>query len=412
MARNVSIMIAQRLSPWGSATVRLSVATLALSVAVMLLSIAVTGGFQRQIRAKLAGFEAAVTLTPLGGYDGDAPRPLKLTPELQDAIAQAFGSQARAATRSSHALILKTPDDFLGVIATAHGNGHDWAFERSNLAAGTLPDTTGRQILLSVPQARALRLEPGDKVDAYFITPDGLRQRRLQVSGLYQSNLGEYDKVVAIVASRLLEPMMGREPGQGAVIEINGLSDTPDTAIETGARQLQAWLNRQYMTGIIPQPVAVQTLRQAQPAYFNWLDLLDTNVAVVLILMGCVSGFTLIACCFILILQRVRLIGQLKALGMTTRALRLIFIWLGLKVMGWGIALGTLLAIALAWLQAATRALPLDPASYYISYVPVYLAWWQVAAVALGALALAALLLLIPATVIGHISPATTMRFE
>jgi lipoprotein-releasing system permease protein len=146
--------------------------------------------------------------------------------------------------------------------------------------------------------------------------------------------------------------------------------------------------------------------------YFNWLALLDANVVVILIIMSLVSGFTLISCVFILILQRVRMIGVLKSLGATNRQIRRVFILLGLRVVGLGLVIGNCVGIALLSLQAYFHLLPLDPESYYLTYVPVLLDWRHVLLLNGCAVLLAGMLLLIPASLVSRISPAKTMHYE
>ena len=146
--------------------------------------------------------------------------------------------------------------------------------------------------------------------------------------------------------------------------------------------------------------------------YYNWLGLLDTNVVVILILMGCVSGFTLISSVFILILERVRMIGQLKSLGADNGLIRRIFVLLGGRIVLIGLLIGNLLALGLLLTQQAWHYIPLDPEAYYLSYVPVEINWLQVALVDAGVVAISALLMLIPASTVARISPAKTMRFE
>ena len=156
----------------------------------------------------------------------------------------------------------------------------------------------------------------------------------------------------------------------------------------------------------------IDTLLHSQELYYNWLSLLDTNVVVILSLMGVVAAFTLISSLFILILRRVRMIGILRSLGAANRQVSDIFVILSLRVVGYGIVIGTVVGVALLWIQDAYHVLSLDAASYYLDYVPVLISWQQIAAVDLCVAVISLLVLLLPSRLVSSISPASVMRYE
>lgn len=400
---------------WPPAIV-VAVAGIAVSFTVMMLSIAVVKGFKSEIKRKIMGFDAQVTVMPLAGYYGDGSATLKFDGVMKTAVEESVGEGAGKDQRFSVSLsasqpgILKTEDNFSGVVFRGYGEGHDREFERSVLTEGELPDSTdSKGIAISEAMASKLRLAVGDRVDAYFITDGNIRPRRFDVRGIYCSNFGEYDNAVVFAPYGVLSRLGRFAPGEGSRLEINGLDENEITAV---AERLQSRLSAAYASGKIEESMAVSTVFSAGAIYFNWLDLLDTNVVVILILMGLVCGFTLISCVIILILQRVRMVGILKALGAGNSLIRGVFVRLGIRVTFAGLAIGNFVSLLLIWIQKSTHILPLDPASYYLSYVPVETSVADWLLLNAGVVVVAFLIMLVPTGIARRVSPVRTLRFE
>ena len=400
---------------WPPAIV-VAVAGIAVSFTVMMLSIAVVKGFKSEIKRKIMGFDAQVTVMPLAGYYGDGSATLKFDGVMETAVEESVREVAGNDQRFSVSLsasqpgILKTEDDFSGVVFCGYGEGHNREFERSVLTEGELPDSTdSKGIAISEAMASKLGLAVGDRIDAYFITDGNIRPRRFDVRGIYCSNFGEYDNAVVFAPYGVLSRLGRFAPGEGSRLEINGLDENEITAV---AERLQSRLSAAYASGKIEESMAVSTVFSAGAIYFNWLDLLDTNVVVILILMGLVSGFTLISCVIILILQRVRMVGILKALGAGNSLIRGVFVRLGIRVTFAGLAIGNFVSLLLIWIQKSTHIVPLDPASYYLSYVPVETSPADWLLLNAGVVAVAFLIMLVPTGIAGRVSPVKTLRFE
>lgn len=396
---------------------------IAVSFIVMLLSIAVVKGFKNEIKRKIMGFDAQITVVPLAGYYGADGVSLTLDRtlrnELSAAISEVSGDydgsadsccNISLALTASHPGILKTANDFLGVLFRGYGEGHDNSFERSILLEGALPERGDAwEIAISATMARKLSLSVGDKVDAYFITPAGVRPRKFDISGIYQSNFGEYDEMVVFAPFAPLCKLGGYADGQGAAVEIGGIEEKDILSV---AQSMQRRLNDAYASGRLPQSLAVTTVYSSGAVYFNWLDLLDANVVVILVLMGFVSGFMLISCVIILILRRIKMIGVLKALGAADSAIRGVFIRLGIRVTFSGLLAGNVVGLLLVWLQGRFHLVPLDPASYYLSHVPVMVTWPDWLLLNAGVVAVAFGIMLIPTAIISRLSPVKPLRFE
>lgn len=372
-----------------SAAVGVAVAGVALSVAVMLLSVAVMLGFKGEVTKKILALDDAITIT---GYSDDNT-PASFNPaEVLDAIDLPAG--ARTTVHTFIPAILKTPDDFMGL-------------HLESRAGDDAPADS--VIVISRSTARKLRLAEGDRVAAYFFTDGRLRTRALTVGLPYSSGFAEHDDAIAYCSPRLPEQLLGLAPGHAHSLGITGLE--PDQ-IEPLASRIYSELLNAFYEGKLTAAYGISTIFQTRGSFFSWLGLLDTNVVVIIVLMSLVSGFTLISSLFIIILERVRTIGLLKALGATNRQIRRTFMFMAERLVIRGLVIGNALGIGLVWLQSTTHILPLDQASYYVDFVPVTFSPIAIIALNAGALALSWLVLLLPAIIIARVSPATTMRYD
>lgn len=319
----------------------IAVAGIACAAAVMLLSLGIVLGFKNAIKQKVEGFEAAVSVEPARNVSGDAMLPVSLTPELGKILREAAPGVTPTLS-ARHAGIVKTDNDFLGLmLRSLPEDTLSTDFVKGMLVEGEIPTESERKLLLSTTQAAKLKLTVGDKVYVYFIVNGALKPRRYTVGGLFRSNFGDYDDLTAYLPLEELRGICGLADGEGLRVELPGI---PTDSSQEVAEILQGELNRAYAFGEVTEPLIVDTSLRAGAMYYNWLGLLDTNVVVILILMGCVSGFTLISCVFILILERVRMIGQLKSMGADNSLIRRIFILLGGRIVLGGLVIGNAIA--------------------------------------------------------------------
>lgn len=227
---------------------------------------------------------------------------------------------------------------------------------------------------------------------------------------LYDTHFGDYDRGMVFVPKESLSfdgnMLVGTE---GTSILIDGI---PEERIAPVAQALYERLLAASSDGEIDALPMIDTLLHSQELYYNWLSLLDTNVVVILSLMGVVAAFTLISSLFILILRRVRMIGILRSLGASNRQVSDIFVILSLRVVGYGIVIGTVVGVALLWIQDMQHVVSLDAASYYLDYVPVMIDWRQIIGLDLCVAVISLLVLLLPSRLVSSISPASVMRYE
>lgn len=390
-----------------SPAVAIAIGGVALAVAVMLITLAVVVGFQNAIKAKVMGFEAPIKLHPLGKVYEDEAGEIELSGELQQVVGSAI-PQAQTAAILTQPAVLKTPDNFAGVNINAFSAGHDFSFERGNMIEGAYPEQDN-ELALSELTADKLGLKVGDKLDGAFMVDNSIRLRRFVVSGIFSSNFVDYDKLTAYATFPTLQKIRKLPDGFGDAVEITGISlDEVPEASTMLHLELQGAFNR----GELTEGMYVTNVTETGAAYLSWLELLDSNVVVILVIMTLVSGFTLISCMFILILQRVGMIGILKSLGATNATIRRIFLLLGGRIILYGLVIGNLTGLGLLMLQKITHLIKLDPSAYYLDEMPVEIDLTNVLTVNVAAVAMAAILMLIPASVIARISPSKTMHYE
>ncbi len=309
--------------------------------------------------------------------------------------------------------LLKTDTDFEGLVFLAQSPDADFSFEKSNIVAGEWPDyasdSCDNKIVISVPTAQALGLGVGDRVYSTFFIDGNVKMRRHTIAALFQSNFGEYDKTVAYASLRGIQRVAGLDSLGGNRLDIRGIQLDE---IATKAERLQAGLISDAAAGCLDQYYPVDSVLRTGALYFNWLSLLDTNVTVIFILMLSVAGLTLISSLFILILERVTMIGVLRAMGATKPFIRRIFIDMAMRLAGLGMVIGNVVGIGLLLLQKYTHAVPLDPDMYYLNSVPVEINVWAFVALNIGVAVVTWVILVLPARLASSIDPAKTVKYE
>lgn len=309
--------------------------------------------------------------------------------------------------------IIKTDSAFQAIVMKGISSGAGWNFVKENIVEGSLPayetDDEKNKVVISRIIADKLGLSVDDKVNAYFFTNNLLKARRIEVSAIYDTNFGDYDKMFIFCPLALAQGIAGIDGSEGTQIELmtNGLMPVDDSAMRLQDAMMQACY-----TGELKGTYQLATVTDNGMMYFNWLELLDTNVVVILVLMALVSGFTLISSLFIIILERVNMIGILKALGATDAEIRRIFGYVAQRLVLAGMLIGNIVGIAFLLIQKRTHILPLDPDSYYLSFVPVEIDWLQILLLNVGVFVFCWLMILIPGQIVAKINPAKSIRYE
>lgn len=259
---------------------------------------------------------------------------------------------------------------------------------------------------MSQQLARQLHLKVGSSVYAYFFEKT-VRARRFRVSGIYCTHLTDFDSQIVFTDLHTVHTLLGWDTYQYSGAEV--LTSDFRRLDEVGMHVVRAVNKRQDAYGA---QYTSMTIRELYPHVFAWLHLLDLDVWVILILMTCVAGFTMISGLLIIILERTNFIGIMKAMGATNGEMRRLFLHYAVFIVLRGMILGNLLALTLLVLQRTTGLVHLDPEVYYVDAVPVLFTWAQFLMVNLFTLASSVLALLLPCCIISSIHPARSIRFD
>ena len=382
----------------------------AIGLAVMILTVSVVLGFKHTIRDKVIGFGSHIQVCNFLAMQTTDSYPICIDVSTLNALRHIDGiSHAeRYATAQG---ILKTETDFLGIAFKGVAEEYNWDFIRQNLVSGEIPKfsdkSASNKILVSTNTASTLHLKVGDRIYGYFVSETGVRTRRFTVSGIYETNMSQFDNSLCFTDLYTTRKVNGWEEGQcsGAELRVSDFS-----RLETTATGVVKKVNRK--TDRYGDVMISQTIYEAYPQIFSWLSLLDINVWIILVLMICVAGFTMISGLIIIILERTQMIGTLKALGAKNSSIRHTFLWFAVFVIGRGVVFGNLAAIALIVLQKTTGIVSLDPATYYVSEAPMEVNIPAFVVLNVVTVAVSILILIAPSYLISHIHPAKSMRYE
>lgn len=383
------------------AAVRVALIGMVIGVMVMVITVCVVVGFKQTVTERVAGFGAHIQVVNFDNNNTYEMQPIAPSDTLIAHLRTLPNIESVSPFLTKPGM-MKTDSAFRGVVLRATD---DTRFYETCLTAGTMPDSTN-EVLLSTTLADALQVGVDDRVFCYFVG-DRMQVRRLVISGLYESGFGDADNLFVLGDAAMIRQLNDWEPQQMSGLEIrvrdvSYLNESADAVYFATANRLDREGNGMY----------VQTLEQLNPQIFAWLDLLDMNVVIIIVLMLLVSGFSIISGLIILILDSVQLIGTLKALGANNRFVRRIFVTEATMLVGRGMLYGNLLGLGLCALQYFTHLIPLDAATYYVNYVPIAFAWGWWLLLNIGTILVSVLILLAPSAIVTRISPAEVMRFE
>lgn len=389
--------------------IRIATIGVAIGLAVMIVSVSVVLGFKHTIRDKAIGFGSHITVAEFSTINGINQYPICMDDSMVNLLRKINGVkhvQRFAMTQG----ILKTENDFLGVMFKGVDEQFDTTFVHQYLVEGTIPTFSGtsskQQILISKLMSDKLQLHAGQSVYAYFIN-NNVRARKFTIAGIYQTNLKKYDEVICFTDLYTAVKINGWEPDQatGAELTVNDFEKIDQTE-ETIIALVNRTKDKYHHT------YSSATVQESNPQIFSWLNLLDLNVWIILVLMICVAGFTMISGLLIIILERTNMIGVLKALGSRNKAIRHTFLWFAVFIIGKGMLWGNILGIGVTLIQKFTGLIKLDPATYYVDTVPVEINLPMLLLINVCTLIVSVFVLIAPSYLISHIHPAKSMRYE
>ena len=387
--------------------IKIAILAISLGMITMLISVATSVGLQKKIKEKVSAFNGDLIITNFDTNNSDDSQvPISMQQDFYPNFSISDNVNHIQLTASKGA-VLRTQTDFEGVIVKGVGPDYNWSYFEDFLTQGVLPNYTtpqmSNQVLISEYLANRLGLKVGDKALAYFFNKNSStppRTRAFTISGLYNSGFQQFDAQFIIGDIRHIQRLNKWEPDQIGAFEL--FVKDFDFIEQTNNEVYDA----------IGSMLDTQTIRNRFYAIFEWLELFDFNVILIIVMMIIVAGFNMITALLVLILERTKMIGILKALGSDNWSVRKIFIYNAMYLVGVGLFWGNIIGIGLLLLQQHFDLFALDPNTYYVSQVPVYLHWSYIVALNVGTLVLCFLILLIPSYIISKISPVKAIRFE
>ncbi|MPM23863.1 hypothetical protein SDC9_70340 [bioreactor metagenome] len=392
-----------------SPAIKIAIGGIALGLAIMIAAVCIIIGFKKEIREKVIGFGSHIQITSFDSNNSYEHNPIAFSDTLKNMLLS-NPEIARVQKFITKPGIIKTDEDFLGIVLKGIADDYDWHFFKKNLIEGSIINTNDtsdtNQAIISQNIAQKLHLKLGDNFTTYFVQ-EPVRARRFTITGIYETNFEDYDKLYVLTDAKILSGLNGWESDMVSGVEVlvkdyNKLDQTAQDLFFEMSTYEDRFGNRLY----------TRSIKEINPMIFNWLNLLDMNVWVILILMILVSGFTMISGLLIIILERTNMIGMLKSMGARDFSIRKVFLYLSAFLIGQGMLWGNITGLAFCILQKNFNILKLNPATYYLSAVPIDLNPWYMVLLNVGTLIVALIMMIAPSYLVAKITPAKSIRFE
>lgn len=389
--------------------IRITTVAVALSLTVMIVTVAIITGFKREIKSKVYGFGGHIQIA---NYDSNLSYeavPIRADLPCFDSLKTIPGVK-HVQQFITKAAILKTDNDIQGVVLKGVANDFDWKFFANCLIDGAgfeINDSVStNNSLISNTLATLLNLKVGDTYDVFFVQ-NPPRYRRFKVTGIYNTHLVEFDKMFLLCDIKHLQKLNGWQSNQISGLEIF-VDDVKN--IDRCALQIDNLVGVRFFDDY--SMVRVMTISEKYPNIFDWVNLQNLNAAVLIVLMLVVAGINMISGLLIIILEKTRTIGLLKALGANNSGVRRIFMIQAAKIMLRGLIIGNICGIGLCLVQQFTGLIKLDEAYYYLSQVPICLEVWHIVLLNVVAFVVGLAMLAFPSMVVASISPDKTLKFD
>lgn len=386
-----------------SIVMKIAVISIALGITIMLISIAVVVGFKNQIKDKVVGFVSPIQIQVLNQNESIEETPFIFDSALVSVLD--FPFIERIAPTANKAGLVKTDDEIHGVVLKGVNANYDWNYINSNIISGTLPQYSdnerSNEVLVSKIISDKMNINVGDEVRLWFVGEDmKTRGRKFLVKGIYETGLTECDERFIYCDLNQVRRLNGWDDNMVGHLEISLMDDV----------NVDEANNMIYYS--IPTNLISYKADELYPQIFDWLELQDMNVVIIIVLMLLVAGITMISMLLIIVLERTSTIGVLKALGANNSFIRKIFLQHSRKILLIGMFFGNLIGLGLCLIQKYTEIIKLSPESYYLSSVPIEINFWYVLMLNAGTFLLWIMMMLIPTMIINNIKPFKSIRFE
>ena len=386
-----------------STVMRIAVTSVALGIAIMLISIAVVVGFKNQIKDKVIGFVAPIHIQALNQNESIEETPFIFDSVLNARLNKPFITEMHKT--ANKAGIIKTDDEILAVVLKGVDADYNWSYINSYLVDGITPqyidNERSNDVVISKIISQKMNLNVGDPVRIWFVDNDmKARGRKFNVVGVYETGLQECDDRFLYCDLNQIRKLNGWDNG-----EIGHLDIWVDN------QELINDYNEQIYFSI-PTNLVSYTAMETYPHIFDWLELQDMNVVIIIALMLLVAGITIISMLLIIILERTSTIGLLKAMGASNGLIRSIFLKRSCRILLIGMVIGNVIGLGICLIQSHYNIISLSPESYYLSAVPIELNPWHILMLNVGTFVLWVLMLLLPTMLINNVRPSKSIRFE
>lgn len=413
---NVEFFIARRLASSPdegrrNVMVRIATATVAIGVAVMIVALAVISGFKSEITEKIIGFGAHVQVVNLDANSSFERQPIDRSPSLEERV-RALPLTASISQFAVKGGIVRTSEAMQGVMLKGVGEGYDDTFFTKSLVRGALPRVGGEErhkdLLISESLASMLRLDTASKVEMLFVQEDGRPRRdRFKVCGIYSTGMGEMDDMIVVTELRNVQRLNSWSEEQITGYEINCRDFSRLTEFATDIDRIAAEVSITEGANLMADDI-----ERRFPTIFDWLRAHNVNAVVIIVIMITVALMNMISAMLIILLERTRMIGLLKAMGMRNGAIQRVFLYRSLYIVARGALWGNAIGLAICALQRWGHIIKLDPSGYMLSEVPISVELWWWLLLNVGTVAVIVLLMVIPTMIISFIKPDTTIRYQ
>ena len=405
---NFASFIASRISfrskrTFSKLIVRIAIIGIMLGLSVMILSVAIVKGFKKEVGDRIQTFAGDIKISRLDLNASYENTPFNDSAALTKTLLlnKQITNVMPFATKNG---IIKANDEIEAIVMKGVDKQYDWSFLKQTLVSGHVidfSDTTAskRQIMISQYTADRLKLKLGDSFVMYFIQQP-LRKRPFKIVGIFDLGVEEVDKAFVIGDLALIRRLNNWNENKvgGYEVRVANFDKIDETA--------------DFVNNVLPTNLKAYTITESYASIFEWLKLLDINTQIILVLMLVVAVINMISALLIMILERTSMIGLFKAMGANNWSLQKIFLYNAFYLVSVGLILGNLLGFGLGYFQTVTHLFKLDPASYYMSFVPVQFNWLDAVLLNLGTLVICFLVLIVPSTLVTKISPVKAIRFK
>ena len=386
--------------------IKIGIGAIALGMIVMLISVATSEGLQREIRNKIIAYKGHITISYFdGNRSEESLQPLDMSSDISSQINSVDGVRHYYYEANKFGIV-RTVDDFEGVIFKGVDHAFPWENFKNYLIAGRLPvfnDSLSNEVIISEYLSNRLGLKPGDSLELFFLRDNESRptaQRKFNIVGIINSGFQELDKTFLFGDLKHLQILNKWESNQvGQLVVLVDNFDEVDRV-------------NQNIYETIDYDLDTRTVIQQHAEIFEWIGIFDQNTRIILIIMIIVAGINMITALLVLILERIPMIGLLKALGGQRISAQKIFLINAAYLIGRGLLLGNFIGLGLLVGQAYFGFIPLDPSVYYVTEVPVSINILDVLFLNIGVFLLSMMMLLIPSSLVRGISPVNAMRFQ